>query len=85
MKSPLEITKAEDQLNDLKSEMSHNKGWDAKLEDVIHIASAAYKDRARSLDIKSKPGFKHTPTTQSPSQWGIKAFKDGNKTMKDVS
>jgi len=34
-KLPLEITWTEDQLNYLKSKMSQNKGWEAKLEEVI--------------------------------------------------
>jgi hypothetical protein len=61
-KSPMEITRTEDQLNYLKSEMSQNKGWEAKLEEVIQIAANAanYKDRSRSLDNKSKSNFKHT-------------------------
>jgi hypothetical protein len=49
-KSPLEITRMEDQLNYLKSKMSQNKGWEAKLKEVIQMAANAthFKERSRS-------------------------------------
>jgi hypothetical protein len=86
-KSPMEITRTEDQLNYLKSEMSQNKGWEAKLEEVIQIAANAanYKDRSRSLDNKSKSNFKHTTSIRTPSQNRIKAIKDNDDLMQDVS
>jgi hypothetical protein len=70
-KLPMEITRTEDQLNYLKSEMSQNIGWEAKLEEVIQIAAANvanYKDRSGSLDNKSKANFKHTTSIRTPSQ-----------------
>jgi hypothetical protein len=86
-KLPLEITRTEDQLNYLKSEMSQNKGWEAKLEEVIQIAANAAhcKDRSRSLDNKSETNFKHTTNVRTPSQNRIKSLKDKDKTMQDVS
>ncbi len=86
-KSLIEITRTEDQLNYLKSEMSQNKGWEAKLEEVIQIAANAanYKDRSRSLDNKSKTNFKHTTSIRTPSQNRIKKLKDNDKMMQDVS
>ncbi len=47
-KLPMENTQTEDQLSYLKSEMSQNKGWEAKLEEVIQMAANAanYKDRS---------------------------------------
>ena len=83
----MEITRTEDQLNYLKSEMSQNKGWEAKLEEVIQIAANAanYKDRSRSLDNKSKSNFKHTTSIRTPSQNRIKAIKDNDELMQDVS
>jgi hypothetical protein len=86
-KSPLEITRTEDQLSYLKSEMSQNKGWEAKLEEVIQMAAnaATYKDRSRSLDNKSKSNFKHTTSIRTPSQNRIKTLKDNDEMMQDVS
>jgi hypothetical protein len=86
-KSPMEITRTEDQLNYLKSEMSQNKGWEAKLEEVIQMAAnaASYKDRSRSLDNKSKSNFKHTTSIQTPSQNRIKVLKDNDELMQDIS
>jgi hypothetical protein len=86
-KSPMEITRTEDQLSYLKSEMSQNKGWEAKLEEVIQMAAnaATYKDRSRSLDNKSKSNFKHTTSIRTPSQNCIKALKDNDEMMQDVS
>jgi hypothetical protein len=86
-KSPMEITRTEDQLNYLKSEMSQNKGWEAKLEEVIQIAAnaASYKDRSRSLNNKSKSNFKHTTSIQTPSQNRIKVLKYNDELMQDVS
>jgi hypothetical protein len=77
----------EDQLNYLKSDMSQNKGWEAKLEEVIQIAANAayYKDRSQSLDNKSKTNFKHTTNVCTPSQNRIKSLKDNDKTMQDMS
>ncbi len=86
-KLPLEITRTEYQLNNLKSEMSQNKGWKAKLKEVFQIVAnaARYRDRAQSLDNKSKSNFKHTTNAQTPSQNCIKSLKDGDKMMQDVS
>jgi hypothetical protein len=85
-KSPMEITRTEDQLNYLKSEMSQNKGWEAKLEEVIQIAAAnVAKDRSRSLDSKSKTNFKHTTSLRTPSQTRVKTLKDNDELMQDVS
>ncbi len=87
-KSPMEITRTEDQLNYLKSEMSQNKGWEAKLEEVIQIAAAnvaSQKDRSRSLDNKSKTNFKHTTSIRTPSQTRVKTLKDNDELMQDVS
>jgi hypothetical protein len=62
-------------------------GWEAKLEEVIQIAANAanYKDRSRSLDNKSKSNFKHTTSIRTPSQNRIKAIKDNDELMQDVS
>jgi hypothetical protein len=85
-KSPIEITRTEDQLNYLESEMSQNKGWEAKLEQVIQIAAAnVAKDRSRSLDNKSKTNFKHTTSLRTPSQTRVKTLKDNDELMQDVS
>ena len=67
--------------------MSQNKGWEAKLEEVIQIAANAanYKDRSRSLDNKSKSNFKHTTSIRTPSQNRIKAIKDNDELMQDVN
>ncbi len=82
----MEITRKEDQLNYLKSEMSQNKGWEAKLEEVIQIAAAnVAKDRSRSLDNKSKTNFKHTTSLRTPSQTRVKTLKDNDELMQDVS
>jgi hypothetical protein len=82
----MEITRTEDQLNYLKSEMSQNKGWEAKLEEVIQIAAAnVAKDRSRSLDSKSKTNFKHTTSLRTPSQTRVKTLKDNDELMQDVS
>jgi hypothetical protein len=75
MKLPMEITRTEDQLSYLK------------LEEVIQMAAnaATYKDRSRSLDNKSKSNFKHTTSIRTPSQNCIKALKDNDEMMQDVS
>jgi hypothetical protein len=83
----LEITRTKDQLSYLKSEMCQNKGWEAKMEEVIQMAANAphYKDRSRSLDNKSKTNFKHTTNARTPSQNRIKSLKDNDEIITDVS
>jgi len=84
-RSPTDISKTEDQLKHLKTEMYQNKGLEAKLDEFIQIAAnAAYqRDRATSLDSKSRAQFKHT-AVRMPTSAPPKTQKDGDQIMKNL-
>ena len=86
-KSSTEISKTEDQLNYLKSEMSQNKNWEQKLDEVIELATNAahYKrDRSQSADNREKKfGSKPQKSEYRPPQ--KKAFKDEDIQMKEIN